>query len=91
MLAYTISVSEVCIIWREPTEALKKSIANRRVEDWEASNCHSKDTTRLFHGPLHDPVGEHICAQPFRMCNRLRFPPFFVGLTNISKTPKRCK
>ena len=47
--------------------SIKKSIANRRVEDWEASNCHTKDTTRLFLGPLHDPVGEHICAQPFIM------------------------
>ena len=52
---------------------IKKTIANRRVEDWEASNGHTKDTTWLFHGPLHDPVGEHICAQPIRMWNRLRF------------------
>ena len=35
-----------------------------------------KDTTRLFHGPWHDAVGEHICAQPFRMWNRLRFHTF---------------
>ena len=40
--------------------SIKKSIANRRVEDWETSNGHTKDTIRLFHGPLHDPVGEHI-------------------------------
>ena len=44
---------------------IQKSIANR-----------TKDTTRLFHGPWHDCVGEHICAQPFRMWNRLRFHPF---------------
>ena len=56
--------------------SIKKFIANRRVEDWEASNGHTKDTTRLFHGPWHDPVGEHICAQPSRMWNRLRFRPF---------------
>ena len=37
------------------------------------SPCHTKDTTPLFHGPWHDPVGEHICAQPFRMWDRLRF------------------
>ena len=55
---------------------MQKSIANRWVEDWEASNGRTKDTTRLFHGPWHDPVGEHICAQPFRMWNRLRFHPF---------------
>ena len=51
--------------------SIKKSIANRRVQDWEASNGHTK--TRLFHSPLHGPVGEHIRAQPFRMWNRLRF------------------
>ena len=38
----------------------------------EASNGHTKDTTWLFHGPWHDAVGEHICAQPFRMWSRLR-------------------
>ena len=42
--------------------SMQKSIANRRVEDWEASNGHTKDTTRLFHGPWHVFVGEHICA-----------------------------
>ena len=56
--------------------SIKKSIANRRVEDWEASNGHTKDTTRLFHGSWHDPVGKHICAQPCRMWNRLRFHLF---------------
>ena len=53
-----------------------KSIANRRVEDWETSNGHTKDTTRLFHGPWQDAVGEHICAQPFRIWNRLCFHMF---------------
>ena len=56
--------------------SIRKSIANRRVEDWEASNGHTKDTTRLFQGPWHVPVGKHICAQPFRMWNRLRFIRF---------------
>ena len=55
---------------------MQKSIANRRVGDWGASNDRTKDTTQLFHGPWHDPVGQHICAQPFRMWNRLRFHPF---------------
>ena len=43
MLAYKISACEVhvCIILRKPTEALKKSIANHRVEDWEANNGHT--------------------------------------------------
>ena len=42
----------------------------------KASNGHTKDTTRLFNGPWYDPVGEHICTQPFKMWNRLRFHPF---------------
>ena len=53
--------------------SMQKSITTRRVEDWEAGNGQAKDTTRLFHGPWHVPVGEHICALPFRMWNRLRF------------------
>ena len=55
---------------------IKKSMANRRVEDWEASNSRTKDTTRLIHGSWHDRVGQHICEQPFRMLNRPRFHPF---------------
>ena len=57
---------------------IKNPVANRRVEAWEASNGHTctKDKTRLFHGPWHTAVGEHICAQPFRMWNRLRFHTF---------------
>ena len=54
-----------------------KSIANRRVEDWKASNVHTKETTRPFHGPWHDPVGEHMSAQPFSMWKRLNFQPCF--------------
>ena len=42
--------------------SMQKSIANRRVEDWEASNGHTKDTIPLFHGPYHVSVGEHISA-----------------------------
>ena len=55
---------------------IENPFANRRVEDWEASNGHTKDKTRLLHGPWHNAVGEHICAQPFRMWNRLRFHTF---------------
>ena len=53
--------------------SIKKSIANLRVDDWEASNGRTEDTNRLFHGPWHDPVGKHLRAQPCRMWNRLRF------------------
>ena len=41
---------------------MRKSIANRQVEDWEASHGHTKDTTQLSHGPWHVSVGKHICA-----------------------------
>ena len=75
MLAYKLLACEVSYFGESLNKHLK-SIANRRVEDWEANNGHIKDTTRLFPGPWHDPVGEHICAQPFRMWNRLRFYPF---------------
>ena len=67
--------------------SIQKSIANHRVEDWEASNGRTKDTTQLFHSPWHDRVGEHICAQPFRMWNRLRFHPFL----QVSQIFQRCK
>ena len=66
--------------------SIKKSIANRWIEDWKASNGHTKDTTRLFHGPWHDPVGEHVCAQPFRMWNRLRFHPLLQA-SQIQRNP----
>ena len=66
---------------------MQKSIANHRVEDWEASNGRTKDTTRLFHGPRHDLVGKRIYAQPFRMWNRLRFHP----LLQVSQIFQRSK
>ena len=53
--------------------SIPKSIPIRRVEDWEASNGHTQDTTPRFHGPWRNPVDERICAQPFRMWDRLRF------------------
>ena len=56
---------------------IENPFANRRVEDWEASNGHTKDATRRFHGPWHNyAVGENICAQPFRMWRRLCFHTF---------------
>ena len=64
---------------------IENPFANRRVE--EASNGHTKDKTRLFHGPLHNAVGEHICAQPFKMWNRLRFHTFL----QVSQIFQRCK
>ena len=43
------------------------------IAESRTSYGHTKDTTRLFHGPWHDAVGEHICAQPLSIWNRLRF------------------
>ena len=83
MLAYKISECEVCIIWRKPTEALKNPSPIAESRTGKPAKGHTKDTTRLFHGPLHDPVGEHICAQPFRMLNRLCFHPVFFRFSLI--------
>ena len=44
---------------------IKKSIANRQVEDWEASNGHTKYTTRLFHGPWQNPVAGIVFGRDF--------------------------
>ena len=42
---------------------IQNSLPNRRVEDWEASNGHTKDTTQLFHGPWQDAFEwTHMCA-----------------------------
>ena len=48
--------------------SMQKSIANRRVGDWKASNGQTKYTTRLFHGPWKDPVGEHIYVHSYLEC-----------------------
>ena len=73
-LEFKIAASEVYMILENTY--IKTPITNRQVEDWEASNGQTKYTIRLFHGPWHDPVGKYICAQSFRMWNRLRFYPF---------------
>ena len=52
----------------------------------ETSKGQTKGTTRLFHGPWHDAVGEHICAQPFSMWNRLCFSYVYAG--QAQWTPK---
>ena len=42
---------------------IQNALPNRRVEDWEATNGHTKDTTWLFHGLWHDAFGRtHMCA-----------------------------
>ena len=41
---------------------LAKAYRSIWIEDREASNGHTKESTRLFRGPWHDAVGEHICA-----------------------------
>ena len=88
MLANEISACEVCIIKQKPTEALKIHCQSPSRGPLEASNGHTKDTTRLFHGPWHDAVGEHICVQPFRMRNRLRSIRF-LQVSQIFQRRKR--
>ena len=56
--------------------SIQNSLPNRRVEDWEASNGHIKDTTRLFHGPWHDACSQtHMCAA-IQDVKQTRFRPF---------------
>ena len=64
---------------------MQKSIANQWVEDWEASNGRTKETTWLFHDPWDDPVGKHICVQPFRIWNRPGFHPLFCRYHKYSR------
>ena len=73
ILAYKISAYEVYMIWWKPTEALK-SIAIS-PSGWMASNGHTKDITRQFHGRSHDFCGR-TCAQPFKMWIGPRFHRF---------------
>ena len=40
--------------------SMQKSIANRRVEDWEASNGRNQDTTWLFHGPWQVSANKYV-------------------------------
>ena len=43
--------------------SIQNPLPNRRVEDWEASNGHTKDTAWLFHSPLHNAHGRtHLCT-----------------------------
>ena len=80
--------------------SIKKSIANRRVKDWEASNGHTKDTTRLFHCPWHDPVGQHLYVRPQghvmdsgTVCSHLGCGTHsvFIRFWNFSQLYQRCK
>ena len=76
MLAYKTTACEACILWWKPTEALKNPSPISESMTGKPAMVALKNTTRLFHGPWHDPVGEHLRAQPCRMWNRLRFHPF---------------
>ena len=73
MLAYKISVCEVCKIGRKPTEAFKNPSPIGESRTGKPGMVALKIQ---LDGPQLDRVGEHICAQPFRMLNRLRFHPF---------------
>ena len=70
---------------------IQNPLPNGRVEDWEASNGHTKDTTRLFYSPLQDARGQtHLCAVILDV-EQTPFSSVFAGLTNISKMQKQCK
>ena len=56
-----------------------------------ASNGHTKDTARLFHGPWHDPVANIFVRSHLGCGTDSVSIRFFAGFTNISKTQKRCK
>ena len=75
MLAYKILVCEVCIIWRKPTEAFKNPSPIAKLRTGKPAMVALK--IQLDCSTVRDmTVGERICAQPFRMWNRLRFHPF---------------
>ena len=90
MLAYNISACEVCIIWRKPTEALKNpsQIAESRtgtpamVTLKIQSDCFTVHYTTLLANTF---VRSHLGCGTDSVSIR------FAGLTNISKTQKRCK
>ena len=75
-LAYKISACEVCMIWRKPTETCKNPLPIAESRTGKPAMVALKIQPDCLHGPWHDPVGEHLCAQQFRMWNRLCFHPF---------------
>ena len=90
MLAYKILVCEVCIFGKKMIAACK--ILCQSPSQWlvEASVDLTKYTTRLFHGPWHDPLGKHIvisiCADPFGKWNSLT-----LLFLHVSQILHRCK
>ena len=86
MLAYKISACEVCIIWRKPTEALKKPLPIAESRTGKPAMVTLIKT--LFQSPWHDLVDEHLYTQPFTMWNRLRFHPF-LQVTQTFQRRKR--
>ena len=91
MLAYKISAYEVCIIWRKPTEALKIHCQSPSRVGGKPAMVTLK--IQLDCSTVHNMT---LCANIFVRSHlgcgtdsvSIRF---FVGLTNISKTQKRCK
>ena len=73
MLAYKISACQVCITQLKPTEAFENPLP---IDESRTEKPAMVTLKTQLHGPWHDAVGEHICAQPFRMWNRLCFHMF---------------
>ena len=66
---------------------IENPFANRRVKDWEASNGHTKDTTRLFHSPWHKAVGE-LFVRSHLGCGT---DSVFIHFLQVSQIFQRCK
>ena len=74
ILAYKISANEVYDLMKAYWST-QNPLPSRPVAEWEASNGHTKDITRQFHGPSYDFCGR-TCAQLFRMRIGPRFHRF---------------
>ena len=86
MFAYKLSVCEVCIIWRTPTEAFKNQLPIAESRTGKPAMVALK--IQLDCSMVHDmTVWANICAKPFGMWNRLCFHPFL----QVSKIFQRCK
>ena len=71
----------------EADRSIKKPLPIAELRTGEASNGHSKDRTWLFHGPWHDHVDEHICAEPIDV-EQTPFPSVFSRVSLIFQRHK---
>ena len=87
MLAYTISACEICIIWRKPTEAFQNPLSIAESRTGKPAMVTLK--IHLNCSMVHDTtLWVNIYVRSHLGCGT---DSVFIGLTNISKTQKRCK